>query len=1564
MSINSFGVGGTNAHAILDDAYHFVKQCGLSGRHRTAIKVPTPDEIAKLPQLSPIKANSVTDQSPLNGDKGAGTTATNGDRPHREWKVLEEMATPPQLVGLSAFDEGGVARNCTTLSKHLNLKECDGQHDPGFVRDFAFTMHKRSKLGWRRTFLANNRSELASSLCSLQAKPMRARRTVSVAYVFTGQGCQYAQMSRELYGYPVFRRSLEAASVFFQSLGAEWSLLDELAMGEEESHVDQPWLAQPSCTAIQVALTELLSSWGISPARVVGHSSGEIAAAFAAGKLNRESAWRVAYYRGLVCAKQTKSEGAMAAVALSQPDVEARLEVLNGHGNGKAVVACINSPRNCTVSGDTRIVSELCDHLQAEGVFARKLRVNKAYHSHHMEQIAGEYCALLQGITAGEPSKTYMFSTVTGTLVAEAFLGAGYWVTNLVSPVRFSDCLGTALFRPAQKGQASLQIDSNAGNVFVDAVLELGPHGALQSVIKEALASRPGGSGVNSRAVLSRHEPGPESLLRSVGHLWSRGYPIDLQTVNTSWSVGMAVDAPSFLVEVPGYVFNRSQKLWYESRLSRNHRLRQAPRHDLFGAPVADWDREVPRWRNFLRIGEQPWLRDHVVTNSYVYPGVGYIIAAVEAVRQIAEVALPITGFRLKDVSIKRALIVPDSKEGIEVMLSMSRVDDSSVGVSSTWRRFRIASYNPAADEWVEHCTGYVAVDYDVATGPLDAGREAKEEANVRKQQLLEAETRCTTPFDIGRAYENMSTVGLKFGPLFCNVSETAGTGNRGGAILGKVTVPNIVKAMPKEHMSPHLIHPATMDSMMHLALCAIMDLFGGETLQGPAVPTFIKGVWLSAKLDARPGAQYRVHAQTKRIAFEKYDNEIVVWDAESGEGRISISGIRATPLDSTDREYGVARKLCHDLTWTPYLDTISVADLQCNERASRADDLTIVWVQRLQLATLLLIHDAVEQLETAEPPVVPQGHLARYFEWLKQVRTWIQEDKVSGVTKSEFDEVKDDALAKLKLYGQIQGYKAEGRLAYRMGSNIVPVLKQEIDPLHLMFGQDDILDHVYADLADLGNLPSQQEQFLKCLAQNRTGLKVLEVGAGVGSSTKKVLECLAPLAEDGRVIWSSVAQYTYTDISAAFFERARKKFPAYQGIMSYEVLDAEKDVAHQGFDLGGYDLIVAQNVIHATANLTSTLSNLRKLLKPGGRFLIQEGTRQDYFWSSLAFGQLPGWWLSIEDDRKWCPFISVSQWDDLLKNSGFSGVELDMPNSQDKRLQIQSLLLTRAVEVEVKQPRSSNQTAIITGLPVGEAHKELIFQLQRSVVRTLRTEQIAVLHVDELKDADLRETLCICIAELDRPVLATLTADQYEGVRQMLTVCKGLLWVTGDTSETPDYGMATGLIRTVRWERDLDHVNLVTLSVVEPRPDVEALAHSISQLCEHQFTDTLCTQELNGEFELRASKFTTSRLMESSGANRFLTARFSTSTPVMMPWKDAGRPVKLSSASPGVLSKLGWVTDAVYDTPLDPTHVEIEVKAMGLNFRDLMIAMGEHMAYSIGCEASGMIWCCTLADS
>ena len=375
---------------------------------------------------------------------------------------------------------------------------------------------------------------------------------------------------------------------------------DELNRDANSSKLNEAIYSQPLCTVIQVALVDLLKSWNVHPRAVVGHSSGEIAAAYCMGALSSQSAWKLAFERGQLSKFLTAGSGAMMSVGIGTNEANQYLDRIV---QGKAVVACINSPSSVTLSGDVCALDQLDEIFKVEGVFARRLKVEVAYHSHHMKAVANTYLDSIRDVTT-QPHSTdsgvKMFSSVTGDVIDKSLLTSEYWVTNLVSPVKFSDAvLSMSTHQSGKRRRRPL------GEKFVDLWLEIGPHGALASPVSQTLVD----STTEYLSILKRGKEAISTALAVAGELWSRGYTVDL--ASTLYHNEARTEQPSLLVDAPTYPWNHGPEYWSESRLSIAHRFRKHPRQDLLGSPVEPSNE--PSWRHFIRVSENPWLEDHQV---------------------------------------------------------------------------------------------------------------------------------------------------------------------------------------------------------------------------------------------------------------------------------------------------------------------------------------------------------------------------------------------------------------------------------------------------------------------------------------------------------------------------------------------------------------------------------------------------------------------------------------------------------------------------------------------------------------------------------------------------------------------------------------------------------------------------------------------------------------------------------------------------------------------------------------------------------------------------------------
>ncbi|KAJ5757120.1 Acyl transferase/acyl hydrolase/lysophospholipase [Penicillium nucicola] len=757
--------------------------------------------------------------------------------------VAREVEPTPHVVVFSTQDKPGLARLALKWISFLKAKIATGQDMS--LRDISYSMSsRRSLLPFRSFAVASSLQGLCDALEQDLPLYPRASRTApaNLAFVFTGQGAQWAQMGIQLLQVPVFKESMARSQKILSSLNCPWNLVDELQADKAASNMSQPDRSQSICCALQIALVDLLASWGVHPKATIGHSSGEIGAAYAARFITHSDAIQIAYFRGVYSLQLSQSErkGAMMAVGLAASDAQKYLETVPPDS---AVVACVNSPTSVTLSGDADIIEQLESQLKADGSFARRLQVHTAYHSPHMRVLADQYAKSLEGIspTSDPKSNVTMFSSVTKKQLHAEDITPEYWVSNMVSPVEFSAAV-SQLARMTEAGKTRRR----AVAVKWSAFLEIGPHEALKGPFNQTLQSLGAGGTLTALPYQSLVKRGTDALqtsLQAAGMLWSIGSTIDMEAVNSS----LNLMTPKLQRNLPSYPWNHQSSFWHEPLASARLRQRKEPRHDLLGVPF-DYQNDIePRWRNFLRVSETPWLSDHVVAGSIVLPAAGMIAMVAEAARQLSDPKKLMEGIEFNDIAFKQGVVVPDNDRGLETVVHVS----PHRGVPG-WYQFGIFSL-PDGASWIEHATGSFVMHYDDLGVPLDGKEWQRVVERVQNTQAIASSA------EIEDVYNWLSqTGGVTLGPTFRSIADAAFCDDT--RLLIKGVVQDTQSIMPYEKESQCFMHPTALDALLQAAVLSCSEALGNNNAN---IPIGVARLYLPTDLTLKQGDTFAIHTET-----------------------------------------------------------------------------------------------------------------------------------------------------------------------------------------------------------------------------------------------------------------------------------------------------------------------------------------------------------------------------------------------------------------------------------------------------------------------------------------------------------------------------------------------------------------------------------------------------------------------------------------------------------------------------------------------------------------------------
>lgn len=1124
--------------------------------------------------------------------------------------------------------------------------------------------------------------------------------------------------------------------------------------------------------------------------------------------------------------------------------------------------------------------------------------VEVAYHSHHMATLTDSYRSAISRVEVREGNHDItFFSSVSGKVADKSKLGADYWVNNLVGEVKFAQSLR----------QLASHSDSD-GASRTQTLIEIGPHAALAGPINQILEAidLPAASSIDYLSVLVRKKDAMITALALASSLFVSGYAIELSVVNQN---GQKQIPP--LIDLPPYAWNHAKSYTAESRISRAYRNRQHPRRDLIGVFDIHSSALEPRWRQIIRLSEIPWLKDHKIQSSIVYPAAGYLAMAMEAAAQRAlmrKAGTIIEGYQFREVVISSGLIISETPGEVEVVISVKAYSESMRTPSNLWDEFCVSSVS-SDDQWTEHCRGLIAVQSpSKSTNPVNG--QAQEGSNLAAHQALveKFEDVCQTPWNAEELYKRLSQIGMHYGPTFANLECLRWAP---GYCVGNLTIPDTATVMPMHYEQADVVHPGTLDSIFQTYLPALAPNSG--RMYDAIVPVSIEHMFIAHDLKAQPGNRLVSYTSASRKDYRFSSASMTVFEGQYTPGSKPVIRIGEMTLASLDREESSERDgevppRAYNVKWAPDVDLLTQKQLTDLCSAQMAAMGTQGTSQEIDRAIVQLLRGVVAEISE-------------------------QRSDEAGEYANDLRKLVSAQVELYTAHDEDSGYSSPGEFSTTIAwvANALPKLL-----LGEMTAAD--LTQMYG-LAALAATPGlfrnnrSVAAYIQLLAHKKPSLAVLTVGPRSGPASLNLLSLLSELG-DGI---APFATFHHSDAELNIQESAITRFPSWADSIGFRDVMEEGGVPEttcRGID-NTYDVVIAFDALCSSAQLTKTLSVTSTLLTYGGSIVLANHATTSPL-ATLLWGPLPSL-LSSQGDVAWPTCMAEVQ-----------GIVHGMGYKARVTLSEDVLIVQRATEEPEAEAKKTVDVLIV-------AEQETA-GVDLKQLRSLCEEMGSATDVVPFGEARPRPgQACIVLSELSRAVLVDPNPAEWASLKHMAHTSAGFVWVTrgagSDTCADPQAALVQGLARTVRAEAGDGPIVTLDLESVE---GAAAAAH-IAHVFRRRVLEAVADDDV--ELVERGGILHVPRMMEDPDATEQLAGRVGAA-------KQGPRPVALDkvgaaclfAGTPGLLDTLHFAADERVQGPPPPGSVEMRVKAAGINFKDVMMAMGQIPVDELGCESSGTI--------
>ncbi|GCB19394.1 nonribosomal peptide synthetase 14 [Aspergillus awamori] len=1310
-SVNSFGFGGTNTHAILE-AY-----------------IPSEPTHSEPPQSSTLYTPLLFSASSANS--------------------LREMIT-----------------------KHLDYLV---ENPETSLRDLAWTLqHHRSTLPFRKAITGSDYEKIVAQMHSVVSTEPADLKTRFAQYseprilaVFTGQGAQWPQMGARLLQSSSFVRDKiafldECLATLPEGDRPDWALTDQILAAGKFSRVTEAAISQPLCTAVQIVLVDLLQAAGIKIGAVVGHSSGkfpyfrEIGAAYAAGFLSACDAIRVAYLRG-VCAKlaasPSGSKGSMAAIGASAEEAH---DLCNSEKmKDRITVAALNSGSSVTLSGDEDAINAAVDIFSRQGKFARRLRVDTAYHSAHMQPCVDPYLKAMErcGVSVQQPlgdRPTWFSSVYPNTAMSADTLTTEYWVHNMVQAVLFSPALITA---------------AKGGQPF-DMGIEVGPHPALKGPALDSLGQID--MQIPYTGLFARGEDDVDELSAAMGFLWTQLGSGVVNFDGLERALNSDKEPKKLLVNLPSYPFDHQNRYWAECRTWRADRLSGKPPNPLLGSVLATTrSSSNAQWKNILKPTEIPWLQGHRLQNQLILPATAYIVMALEAITAVAGDAA-IALFRMTDVLLRRAIVFNDDNSSVECISSLQILESNESRIRA---KFTVESASQGDLSLRLNVESFIEVELGGSIPDKLPLLEHDQYYNINEQNAE-------------RFYSEMQMIGYHYSPPFRGISSIHRRLNFAHGTL--------IDQSGDAWEDQLILHPGMLDTAVQTIIVAYSAPQDGR-LWSLHVPTRI------ASIEFNPHFAF---SRTSKQELIRWESNVADQAASVIEGSFHLltqdrkhsflqaEGIVLSPFSPAQAQDD--NQLLGHMEWQP---AIPNADMEAAKASSALDSSVTGDVERMALYYLRkLCETSTEKHRNNALP-----HHQQLLRWASSTLNRVSAGKHPFIAKEWIS----DSEQQIQQLARHHHDSVEARLVAEIGSSL-PYVVQEQGVLAHYISMDEEAPTIKMIHERLANLVKQ-------INHRYAHMNILEIGSGTGAVAEIIVPSLG--TSFSSYTFTDVSDDLFSEAEFRFGQYADRM--VFRTLDIQQDLAAQGFIAGK-YDLVlvGNNLQMVQDQEKALSSIRQLLKPGGYLI--GASPITDDSLRLGIFmsdcpewWAGADAGR-----MTLDS---WGSLLRQCQFSGIDTCTPVQDALHDFPVWAAQAVDERVRLLRDPLAASPEFPEEMPHLVIIGGKSMATVQliEQISTLLSTKYSNVTRFPSLEALNRDSVPP----KATVLSLADLDGPVMKSWTLDKLEALKALWDQAAKVLWVTkGAYSSEPYSSMIAGIARVVRAEKIELNVQLLDIAFLDQR--------------------------------------------------------------------------------------------------------------------------------------------------